>query len=403
MIPSTILPSHRRLIVLAGTIFLISSVYLCTTRLFAISFTRTGSSHHPEKEQKNFKLTDADLPMSYGNFDRPPIDGLPPLLQHLPEELVPTVENKRRLVVVGDIHGMDMALDALLTKIEFNTTTDHLIATGDMIHKGPESAEVVDRLMRLNASAVRGNHDDRILLTRAEIDSQSGVSAELDNIEAQDRKGVLADLATARLLSTEQVDWLARLPLILCIESLRIRVVHAGLVPGVEMESQDPWAVMNMRTLTYPREAIREKEGEQPLRRRNGEAEATETADALSQYGQETATVDEPTTNTDTIDKEGDVHAPPISFDRAVVVPSKHRDGEAWSVAWSRHQKRLPKEERYTIIYGHDARSGYKETEYTFGLDSNCVKGGALTALIITAKEGGGFKHLMSQVTCQKA
>lgn len=374
-----------------------------------MSFTRTGVSHRPDDDSSkglpdDFKLTHADLPMSYGNFDRPNIDGLPPLLQHLPEELVPTVENQRRLVVVGDIHGMDMALDALLTKIEFNTTTDHLIATGDMIHKGPASAEVVDKLMRLNASAVRGNHDDRILLTRAEIDSQSGVSADLDSTQVQDRKGQLADLATARLLSTEQVDWLSRLPLVLCIESLRIRVVHAGLVPGVELESQDPWAIMNMRTLTYPREAIREKEGEQPLRRRDEEADSPLTSEVSSQYDRETQTADsKPIATHDGNDKEEDIDAPPISFDRSVAVPSSGRDGEAWNEAWDKHQKRLPKDERYTVIYGHDARNGYRETNYTFGIDSNCVKGGALTALVITAKEGGGFKHLASQVTCKKA
>jgi hypothetical protein len=45
---------------------------------------------------------------------------------------------------------------------------------------------------------------------------------------------------------------------------------------------------------------------------------------------------------------------------------------------------------------------GYQEDSYTFGLDSGCVKGNALTALVIQAKEDGGWKHSTHQVMCKK-
>lgn len=49
-----------------------------------------------------------------------------------------------------------------------------------------------------------------------------------------------------------------------------------------------------------------------------------------------------------------------------------------------------------TVIYGHDAKTGLAIREYTKGLDSGCVKGGKLTALVI---EDGGKQSLV-QVNC---
>lgn len=51
-----------------------------------------------------------------------------------------------------------------------------------------------------------------------------------------------------------------------------------------------------------------------------------------------------------------------------------------------------------TVIYGHDAKTGLKIRTYTKGLDSGCVKGGKLTALII---EDGGKQSLV-QVNCKE-
>lgn len=51
-----------------------------------------------------------------------------------------------------------------------------------------------------------------------------------------------------------------------------------------------------------------------------------------------------------------------------------------------------------TVVYGHDAKTGLKIRSYTKGLDSGCVKGGKLTALVI---EDGGKQSLV-QVHCRE-
>ncbi|TFB01011.1 hypothetical protein CCMA1212_007189 [Trichoderma ghanense] len=399
---------HRRGIVAAALFFLVASIYLCVTRLYnspSLSNDNSKQQLHPNPPKEiHVQLTDADLPMTYGTFRRPNMDGLT-LMANLPDELVPTPENGRRLVIVGDIHGMDAALESLLQKVDFDPSRDHLIATGDMINKGPDSPGVVSRLMRLNASAVRGNHEDRILLALAEADSQTGVSKELSSADAEAHRGEAEFLAAGRKLSKEHVEWLSKLPVILAVEPLRLFVAHAGLVPGVRPELQDPWAVMNMRTLVYPREEMRKKGYKKKKAKRDSDDSSAEASappppsDQPSSSEPEAAAEEEEGETLESIQQK-DAYA-----DREVAIPVESRDGEKWTTAWNRFQKRLKKSHRYTVVYGHDSKRGLREDRYTFGLDSGCVKGGALTALVVEAKEGGGkageWTHTVMQVQCK--
>jgi hypothetical protein len=392
---------HRRIFIIAAVFFFIASAFLCATRLYNMSFVREAKEDKlvpppptPAPPKQVFvQLTDADLPMTYGSFHRPSMDGLT-LLANLSDEFVPTFENKRRLIIIGDIHGMDTSLETLLKKVDFNTAKDHLIATGDMINKGPDSAGVVSRLMRLKASAVRGNHEDRILLSLAESESQTGVSKDLSSPDAESHRGESEFLATGRKLKKEHVEWLSKLPVIISIEPLRMLIAHAGLVPGVSPKLQDPWAVMNMRTLIYPREKLRGKD-------RKGNNEMKRSANETSEGEEASPPPEEKEEEGETLES---IREKDSFTDRDVAIPVESRDGEKWANAWNRFQKRLKKSHRYTVVYGHDAKRGFREEKYTIGLDSGCVRGGALTALVVEGKEGdkGGFTHTIMQVPCQE-
>lgn len=54
---------------------------------------------------------------------------------------------------------------------------------------------------------------------------------------------------------------------------------------------------------------------------------------------------------------------------------------------WDKYQRRLPQSDRSIVIYGHDSKHGLQLKKYSKGLDTGCVKGGQLTALLITEKE----------------
>ncbi len=70
------------------------------------------------------------------------------------------------------------------------------------------------------------------------------------------------------------------------------------------------------------------------------------------------------------------------------------------SQVWNKFQKSLPKKERTTVIYGHDSKRGLQVADYSMGIDTGCLKGGQLTAVVI---EGGNSdpKHKIVHINCQ--
>lgn len=105
----------------------------------------------------------------------------------------------------------------------------------------------------LSASCVRGNHEDRVLLLRKEMTDTQTFAEEQDvgvNLYTDKQ---LNERALARALSDEQAQWLGTCPVILNVGQIptmgQVVVVHAGIVPGVELEKQDPSLVMTMRTI----------------------------------------------------------------------------------------------------------------------------------------------------------
>lgn len=176
-------------------------------------------------------------------------------------------------------------MEALLSEVDFKLGSDHLIFTGDLISKGPSSPEVVDLAMASHASCVRGNHEDRVLLAYRDMQAHDSLAPATDHgshgkdvppppapgnpnkaREAEpDAKvdetidhesftsGDHVNQQLARTFSEEQIGYLASCPVILDVGPIdglgEVRVVHAGLVPGVSLQRQDPISVMHMRTL----------------------------------------------------------------------------------------------------------------------------------------------------------
>ena len=63
--------------------------------------------------------------------------------------------------IIGDVHGMRLALEALLSAISKRDKDPRFLFAGDYVNRGPDSRGVVNLLLKLpNATFVRGNHDD---------------------------------------------------------------------------------------------------------------------------------------------------------------------------------------------------------------------------------------------------
>jgi predicted phosphodiesterase len=64
-----------------------------------------------------------------------------------------------RVAILSDIHGNAMALDAVLAHVAADRPFDEIVVAGDLVWSGPRPREVVDRLLEIGATMIRGNTD----------------------------------------------------------------------------------------------------------------------------------------------------------------------------------------------------------------------------------------------------
>lgn len=282
-------------------------------------------------------------------------------------------EGQRRLVFVGDIHGCSKELKKLLKEVQFDEERDHLIAVGDVISKGPDDVGVLDELMRLGATSVRGNHEDRIL---ALAPSTLGMESEAE-VEAES-SGAKKDRKLLKHLHKKHLKYLRSLPLMLRIPALplaaklthknksplaeEILVVHAGLVPGVALEDQDPYFVMNMR-------AIRVK-NHLPL---------TEASD---KHGKTKPWHNVWSWYNDRLFRKKSIK----NFQIWDTLEDETLTGwDSWlGLLGLKSRKKWPAPQ--VVVYGHHSKAGLQVDRWSKGLDTGCVRGGELTAMVLDAR-----------------
>jgi predicted phosphodiesterase len=66
------------------------------------------------------------------------------------------------LALVSDIHGNDMALEAVVVELE-RLGIEQVVCLGDAVQGGPQPREVLDRLAALGWPVILGNADDFLL------------------------------------------------------------------------------------------------------------------------------------------------------------------------------------------------------------------------------------------------
>jgi hypothetical protein len=134
-----------------------------------------------------------------------------------------------------------------------------------MIAKGPDSRGVIDMAMDLGADAVRGNWEDRTLLAYNSLVAkvhplpgpQEDPNTKEDFLDEESfSHGDYKDRAMAKELDKKHIEWLQKCPVILRVGGIsgfnggsEIVVAHAGLAPGIDLDRQDPFLVMNMRSI----------------------------------------------------------------------------------------------------------------------------------------------------------
>jgi serine/threonine protein phosphatase 1 len=151
--------------------------------------------------------------------------------------------------VIGDIHGLDDLLGAALGEINARArgAAAVIIALGDYVDKGPQSRQVIERLLPgigggWKFIALKGNHD--AMMVEA-VRDPSKLAAWLE-------KGGDAALASyggdPAAVPQAHIGWLDRLPLT-HVDAHRL-YVHAGVEPGVPLDRQSETTLLWKR---YPK------------------------------------------------------------------------------------------------------------------------------------------------------
>jgi len=138
--------------------------------------------------------------------------------------------NQRR-IVIGDVHGHYDTLIALLESVAPNSD-DEVYFLGDLIDRGPKSAEVVDFVMKNKYHCLRGNHEEMLLEV---VGGQGNVTVQL--YQSWLHSGGYATVTSYdSKIPQEHIDWIRNLPLYLDLGD--VWLVHAGLSPHIPLTQQ---------------------------------------------------------------------------------------------------------------------------------------------------------------------
>ncbi len=119
---------------------------------------------------------------------------------------------------------------------------------------------------------------------------------------------------------SDDAKWLLDLPYTLSLPNFRAFVVHAGLVPGVELAKQNPFNMTRMRNALL-----------RPITSSAGKAGTYEAFDGT-------------------------------------------KKGDAWASLWTQDQAD-EFIDGFVLYFGHDAKRGLQQYSYAVGLDTGCCYG----------------------------
>ena len=154
---------------------------------------------------------------------------------------------------IGDVHGRDDLLEAMLARIAADRDYRHpdseatMVLVGDYVDRGPDSAAVVDRLMRgvddFELICLKGNHEAMLLACTESDDRQAwagwihnGGDTTIHSFGVKVRYGFFRPDHLVDALGAERLAWLRDLPL--HHQTPDYLFVHAGILPGRPIEEQ---------------------------------------------------------------------------------------------------------------------------------------------------------------------
>ncbi|KAG0688366.1 hypothetical protein C6P40_001051 [Pichia californica] len=277
---------------------------------------------------------------------------------------------KKRLILIGDVHGSLKQLKKFLQYVEYDGgKEDQVILLGDFTNKGKDSIGVLDFAIEQNLQCILGNHELAMmkrytqfhgLKTPIFLNDDEYSNSTLTIKEEYDLDELMK---LAKKITPKHIDFLST-----CSPIRKI-----GPVPHFINGKQNKHAL-------YPANGVAVHAGlvwSKGINHQNVE-EVTTIRNYLPP--------DWKIPTEDRKDKVGGVKS------------------VAWSKIWNEHQLEIYKKELAKanddtvtigtkVYYGHDAKRGVVTKEFSNGLDSGCVYGQQLTGVIIWSQMSSTEDH----------
>lgn len=176
-----------------------------------------------------------------------------------PRSTLSSVGDDVRVYAIGDIHGRLDLFDRLMVMIAQDETTRpplprQLILLGDLIDRGPQSAQMIDRAMTLaqsvdNVSFIKGNHEELFIAAASGSAQHAGFFRRIGGVETLTSYGLpvrecaaMDDSALAQWMLAhvprDHVDFVDQFEDTLTVGDYLF--VHAGIRPRVRLDAQRP-------------------------------------------------------------------------------------------------------------------------------------------------------------------
>ncbi|WP_063800849.1 metallophosphoesterase family protein [Mastigocoleus testarum] len=140
-------------------------------------------------------------------------------------------ETSHRRIAIGDVHGHYKGLMTLLEMIA-PSSSDSIYFLGDLIDRGPQSAQVVKFVKESPHKCLLGNHEQMLLNVMAEEEASSSV---IQNWLYSGGQATISSYQGGTILK-EDVEWLKTLPTYLDLGD--VWLVHAGIDPNIPLAKQ---------------------------------------------------------------------------------------------------------------------------------------------------------------------
>jgi bis(5'-nucleosyl)-tetraphosphatase (symmetrical) len=253
---------------------------------------------------------------------------------------------------IGDVQGCLEPLRALLDKLNYDSGTDRLWFTGDLVNRGPQSLAVLRFVKSLpHTTVVLGNHDLHLLAVASGHASLKKHDTFDDVLSAPDRD--------------ELLGWLRACPLLHHDAALGYVLVHAGMLPQ--------WGLTEaLRLAAEAEKYIRHSDSNELFTHMYGDSPDHWQND-LGDWARQRIII-----NAFTRLRYCDAHG------RMDLRP-KGRPGKQPShlLPWFQVPGRKTRETR--IVFGHWSTLGVWDADGVIALDSGCLWGGKLSAVRLDA------------------